>query len=206
MSATTRPATTVAESLKSSARGTEAYLQRLEKLHQTGALSARDVTRTYEGAFLAFHTGLERHIERLFMALIMSRVSPTGPRTRSLVQISSDRVAHAVVSGDRPYADWLPLDKTKKRAPIYLAGGRPFDRLRTVDIQVFERMQIIRNAVAHRSHHAKRSFKRTLIDGKGIPPSQQSPAGYLRGPHTSGQSRLSYLMAQGVDTVERLCA
>ncbi len=140
------------------------------------------------------------------MALVMSRVQTSDPDAESLVQIRSDKVAHAVIRGGRKYADWLPLEKTKERAPVFLSRGRPFDRLRDVDIQVFQRMQIIRNAVAHRSHHAKRRFKRALIDGQGIPPTQQNPAGYLRGPHATGQSRLSYLMAQGVDTVDRLCA
>lgn len=201
-----KPASRISGSLKAYARTTEGYVGRLENLHRTGALSARDVTRTYEGAFLAFHTSLERHIERLFLALVMSRVAPSGPRPRNLVRITDHRVAHEVVTGDRPYVDWLPLAKTKRRASIYLSGGRPFDRLQPVDMQVFERMQIIRNAIAHQSHHAKRSFKKVLIDGQGLPPAEQSPAGYLRGSHTSGQSRLSYLMAQGVDTVDRLCA
>ncbi len=201
-----KPAAGIAESLKSYARATEGYVNRLERLNQTGALSTRDVTRTYEGAFLSFHTNLERHIERLFLALIMARVAPSGARTKSLVKIADHRVAHEVVSGDRPYADWLPLGKTKQRASVYLSQGKPFDRLQPVDIQVFERMQIIRNAVAHQSHHAKRRFKMALIDGQGLPPVEQNPAGYLRGRHTAGQSRLSYLMAQGVDTLERLCA
>lgn len=201
-----KPAATIADSFKSYARGTESYVERLERLHQAGALSARDVTRTYEGAFLGFHTSLERHIERLFLALLMSRVTPSGSGTKSLVQITDNRVAHGVISGDRSYVDWLPLHKTKKRAAIYLSRGKPFDRLESVDIQVFERMQIIRNVVAHKSRHATTKFKRALIDGQGIPPKEQSPAGYLRGSHAPGQSRLSYLMAQGVDTLDRLCA
>ena len=204
--ASPKPAANIAESLKSYARSTESYVDRLERLNQAGRLSNRDVTRTYEGAFLSFHTSLERHIERLFLALVMARVLPTGTETKSLVRIADHRVAHAVICGDRPYADWLPLNKTKQRASVYLSRGKPFDRLKPVDIQVFDRMQVIRNAVAHQSHHAIRSFRRVLIEGQGIPLVEQSPAGYLRGSHTAGQSRLSYLMAQGVDTLDRLCA
>jgi hypothetical protein len=136
----------------------------------------------------------------------MARVAPSDPGAKSLVKIADNRVAHGIIGGDRAYVDWLPLHKTKKRAAIYLSRGKPFDRLESVDIQVFERMQIIRNVVAHRSSHAKKSFKRVLIDGQGIPPREQSPAGYLRGNHAPDQSRLSYLMAQGVDTLDRLCA
>jgi hypothetical protein len=201
-----KPASSIASSLKRSARGTQGYLDRLEKLHSAGHISQRDVTRSYEGAFLAYYTGLERHIERLFMGLIMSRLSPSGPKTRALVQISSDQTAHRVVSGGKRFSDWLPIEKTTKRAETYLSGGRPFDRLRPVDYEVLNRMHIIRNAVAHRSSHANLRFRRQLIEGNGIPPHQQTPAGYLRGQHTTGQSRLSYFIAQGVDTVDLICA
>lgn len=206
MSSSPKPASTVADSLKRSARGTQGYLDRLERLCTAGALSGRDVTRAYEGAFLTYYTGLERHLERLFLGLVMARVTPSGRKTRALVQIASDRTARQVISGDRPFADWLPIDRTTKRAARFLSEGRPFDRLRPVDHEVFERMHIIRNAVAHRSSHASRRFKSQLIDGQGIPVYQQTPAGYLRGAHAPGQSRLSYLMAQGVDTVGRICA
>jgi hypothetical protein len=206
MPATPNPASTIADSLRRSARGTQGYLDRLEGLHAKGFLSSRDVTRAYEGAFLTYYTGLERHLERLFMGLVMARVTPSGRKTRALVQIASDRTARKVVSGDRAFADWLPIDKTTQRAARFLSGGRPFDRLRPVDLEVFERMHVIRNAVAHRSSHAGKRFKKQLIEGQGIPRYQQTPAGYLRGAHAPGQSRLSYFMAQGVDAVDRICA
>jgi hypothetical protein len=75
-----------------------------------------------------------------------------------------------------------------------------------VDRDALERMRLIRNAVAHKSHGAMGQFKMRLIEGKGIPPRQRTPAGYLRGQHAPGQTRLSYLMAQGVAALDRVCA
>lgn len=200
-----RHAKTIAESLKQSARGTEGYLNRLEGLHAEKRLSERDVTRAYEGAFLAFYTGLERHIERLFMGILMRRVVVSGRPARALVETSSEVTARRIVAGDRRYVDWLPIEHTTRRARHLLSEGRPFDRLLPVDTEVLEKMRIIRNAVAHKSNHASRRFRETLVDGKGLPPLQRTPAGYLRGQHAPGQTRLGYFMAQGVEAVERLC-
>jgi hypothetical protein len=199
-----RPATAVADAFLGSTRGVLGYLARLEARHSEGVLSAQDVTRAYEGAFLGYYTSLERHIERLFFGLLMGRYTVSG-HSAPRITIASHRVAHEVVAGDRGYADWLPITKTERRAPIYLAGGRPFDRLNSVDKEVLQRMQWIRNAVAHRSAHATRVFRRQLIDGKGIPPRQRSPAGYLRGEHAPGQTRLEYLAAQSSQSLQKLC-
>lgn len=195
----------IAESFRRSARSSQGYLERLERLHRARKLSQRDVTRAYEGAFLSFYTGLERHLEQLFMGLLMSRVVVSGRPVRSLVT-ASEVTARRIVAGNRAYAEWLPIHHTTRRARSLLSEGRPFDRLSNVDTQVLEQMRIVRNAVAHKSSHANRRFRKEFIDGNGIPPLQRTPAGYLRGQHAAGQTRLAYFMAQGVSTMDRLCA
>lgn len=205
MSSAPKPASTIADSLRRSARGTQGFLDRLESLHASKRLSATDVTRAYESAFLSFYTELESHIERLFLGLLLVRIAPTRRSARSLVGVSSDRTARAVLGGDRGYADWLPIEKTAARASVFFSRGRPFDRLLPVDREVFERMHIVRNAIAHRSHRSLERFRRRLIEGQGIPTRQRTPAAYLRGAHSSNQTRLSYFMAQGVDAIDRIC-
>jgi hypothetical protein len=194
----------VASQFKGSARATEGYLRRLEGLNAAGVLSDRDVTRAYEGAFLSYYTDLERHIERLFLGLVMGRFV-VSPSSSSLVQIQSEVVARKVVGGGRRYTSWLPIRYTEDRAEVFLSRGAPFDRLISVDHDALERMRLIRNAVAHKSHGAMVQFNKNLIEGKSIPPKQRTPAGYLRGQHAPGQTRLSYLMAQGVAALDRIC-
>lgn len=201
-----KPARGVADSLKQSARGTQGYLNRLERLHVAKQLSQRDVTRAYEGAFLTYYTSFERHIERLFIGILMARLAVSGRQARALVQVTSDKTARNIIRGDRKFVDWLPIERTTQRASLFLSEGRPFDRLSDVDKEVLERMRIVRNVVAHRSGHAGRQFRSVLIEGQGIPPYQRTPAGYLRGQHAPGQSRLAYFMAQGVEAMDRICA
>jgi hypothetical protein len=135
----------------------------------------------------------------------MGRYTVTGHNVRPLVQIQSDAVARRVVAGGKRYVDWLPYVHLESRAPAFLSGGRPFDRLEKDDKVVLERMLWIRNAIAHRSSHALKVFHDQLVEGKGLPPAQRTPSGYLRGQHAPGQTRLEYFMAQGAIALGRLC-
>jgi hypothetical protein len=178
----------------------------LEGHHASGRLSGRDVTRAYEGAFLGFYTELERHLEQLFVGLIMGRYTVSGSNVRPLVRIDSEVVARRVIAGGQRYVDWLPYGHIDRRAPAFFSGGRPFNRIDGGDRTVLDRMLWVRNAVAHRSSHAMRVFRKNLVDGKGLPPDQRTPAGYLRGQHSPGQTRLEYFMALGVGVVGKVCA
>lgn len=187
-------------------RGVSGYLRRLEALHASGRLSNRDVTKAYEGAFVGFYTDLERHLEQLFVGLVMGRYTVTGFNVRPLVKIESEVVVRQVLASGQRYVDWLPYRHIDKRAPAFLSGGRPFDRSDGGDRTVLERMAWVRNAVAHRSSHATKVFRSNLVDGKGLPPDQRTPAGYLRGQHAPDQTRIEYFMALSVGLVSKLCA
>lgn len=201
-----RPASeAVGEVFLARSRAVSGYLRRLETHHASGRLSTRDVTRAYEGAFLGFYTDLERHLEQLFLGLIMGRYRVTGSNVRPLVKIDSELVARRVVAGGQRYVDWLPYFHIDRRAPAFLSGGRPFDRIDADDRRVLDGMLWVRNAVAHRSSHAMKVFRKNLVEGKGLPPDQRTPAGYLRGQHAPGQTRLEYFMALGVAAVGKIC-
>ena len=72
------------------------------------------------------------------------------------------------------------------------------------DRKVFERMSLVRNAIAHDSAYALKQFQREFVDGRSLPPEHHRPAGYLRGQHAIGQTRLEYLFAEAVNVLRRL--
>jgi len=182
-------------------------MKRLESLHASGALSQTDISRAQAGALLAFHTYVERSLERLFIGLLMRRLTSSQAGVSSLVHIRSDVVARAIVSGGRNYVDWLPFEQhTLKRADAFLSAGRPFSTLARADYASLERLGIVRNAIAHESTYALRRFRVQFVDGRGLPPGQQSPSGYLRGQHRPGQSRFENMMADVVVTFAKLCS
>lgn len=199
------PASKIAGEVQARARGLEAYVGRMERLAARGELGASDLHRVYSGAFLSFHTYLERSIERLFLGLLMGRL--TKADVSSLVSIKSDAVARAVIVGGRGYVDWLPLERfTVPRAKAFLSRGKPFSDVPRADRRALERLGVIRNAIAHESAHALRRFGEAFTEGRALPPAQRAPAGYLRGQHTVGVTRFSYHLAETVAVVTRLCA
>ena len=201
-----KPALSVAREFASRARGLDMYLRRIEKLHSQGNLPRSDVERAYAGVFLEFHAFLERSLERLFLGLLRGRFVSSDSAVQPLIDVNSDAVALAVVRGSQRYANWLPYERfTLRRAKAFFSRGLPFSRLDKPEISAFTDASIIRNALAHQSGAALRSFRKTLVEGRNLPPSEHRPSPYLRGFHTIGQRRMNYNLAMVTTVIGTLC-
>jgi hypothetical protein len=199
------PASRVSAEVASRARGLNAYVARMERLAAKGDLTHVDLRRVYAGTMLSFFTYLERSVERLFLGLLMGRFELS--EVEPLIAVRSERVARAVLVGAKPYIDWLPFDRyTVPRAHAFFAGGRPFSAVPTPDITALERLNVIRNAIAHESTHAQRQFRRRFVKSSALPPSQHTPSGYLRGQHSVGVTRLNYIFADMSRIFANICS
>jgi hypothetical protein len=108
-------------------------------------------------------------------------------------------VAREVIIGpNRSYVDWVPYRRTVELATVFFKGGRPFSDLAQPHKDVLHKSHIIRNAIAHKSKHSLKEFERHIIGSSTLPPSECSPAGYLRGllRISPSQTRFSNLLAQ----------
>lgn len=175
----------------------------MERQHALGSISLLDLERVHAGALIGFYAYYEQSLEKLFLGILLRRLSRAD--VNPLVQIASDRVARDVIEAGRPYASWLPYDYTQRRAAAYFSGGRPFSVLTASDKQTLKRLAILRNAVAHESGSARSKFENEFVVGKSLPPGQHRPAGYLRGNHAAGQSRLAYHFAEAVVIFTKIC-
>lgn len=199
-----RPPSKVADEVASRGQGLAAYAARMERLYADRKIGRPDLNRVYAGAFLSFHTYVERSLERLFLGLLMGRF--TSPGIGPLVTIKSEVVARAVVSGERKYVDWLPFERhSQARAIAFLSSGKPFSEVEKADARILDRLGIVRNAIAHESSHALRTFRRTFVDGRSLPTEQQTPAGYLRGQHSPGVTRFANTINETVVVFGKLC-
>jgi hypothetical protein len=198
------PATEVSNALAGRARTITLHVRRLDKAHQNGTLGTGDLDFAYAGAFLAWCTSLESSLEKLFIGVLMKRYEISAS-VRPLVEIRSDKVARAVVRGDRNYVDWLPFSLTTRRAKAFLSSGLPFAALGQPHLGALERTSKVRNAIAHDSSHAQRVFRAEFIDGQNLPSWQHRPGGFLRGQHAGPQLRLHFLMSEGLSAITALC-
>ena len=205
MCAVPRSAQTVAKALRTRAKALDRYLRRVERLHFAGQVPAGELKYAYTGAFITFYTETETRLEELFLGLLTGRIKPTRASIRPIVSVKSDRVARNALKGERAFVDWLPYNKTRKRARAFLSRGEPFSSLSSKHRKALERASIMRNAIAHRSGSARRLFEREFVDNKSLPPAERRPAGYLRGLHTPGQRRINLQFAEVVAALDALC-
>src|SRR6266849_9819453 len=100
----------------------------MERLYTQSMIAKRDVEHIYGAIFLGVYASFEGMLEDLFLKLLTARVR-VPHSVRSKVTFRSDMTARGVVFGDRKYLDWVPYDRTVKRAENLFYGGRPFTRL-----------------------------------------------------------------------------
>lgn len=149
-----------------------------ESAFADGSLRRSDVDHIYESTFLDLVSYFEVFVEDLFFICVLGRsaigdVEPT-------VTFPTRRLAAVLSSAERGYTSWSKMQEVLVRAEIYLKDGRPFSRLRGRgrDLEVLSSGLKIRNAIAHRSEHAKTQF--LMLPEKTLPPSRRTPAGYLQ--------------------------
>ena len=105
------------------------------------------------------------------------------------ITFSTSRMARQFVYAERPYADWLPYDRTLRRAQLFFnKKGAPFSNLESADKAVLLELHATRNAIAHLSRHAQRQFEQA-VDTRLLRPSELRPAPYLRSNFSVGTTR-----------------
>ena len=175
--------------------------KKVEKLYARGLLVRRDIERIYEGIFLDAITSTEAMLENIFIQYLVSKKN-RGAIAR--IQVNSHNVARDVLlGGDKRYLDWLPYDKTEKRAKAFFRGGRPFTQLNSIYKQNLSEMLDIRNAIAHESSHAKAKFDK-LIHGKPLLPHEKTPSGYLRSKIDPDTTRYQFYASEMVGIIRYL--
>lgn len=161
-------------------RYTDSTRRRVEKLHQQGSLYRKDVETVYAGLFLDAFTAFERFIEELFLGLLSGNVTHRLASVSPRASFTSREALWGIVIGPK-YADWLPYERTLKRAKAYFRAGVPFSRLNGPQEKRLEMLLAIRHVLAHKSYHSQLQFERKVISSHHHLTSQEkTPAGYLR--------------------------
>lgn len=174
--------------------------QKSESLHTDGRIGRRDLETIYAGLLIQAITGFEDFLDDLFHQICLGKISYAAARgVRPRLSFRSTAVLRQVILGEgREYLDWLPYHQTTKRAEVYLRGGRPFSDLDAADGSSLARAVRVRNAVAHASPYALRTFRDKVVGGAVLLPHERRPVGYLRsaigaGGQTQFQAILSNL-------------
>lgn len=163
----------------------EAARSRFESTLSTGPGASGDILMAYEGLFLRLVVALESYLDKYLAELLDKSHTSTTTGFAIQVTFTAPAVREAVILNLDDYKDWLPYDRTIKIAELYLKDGVPFTLAGDDERGHVKSMYIIRNAIAHSSAHAQRTFRDKVIGSAKLPPDEMTPAGYLRGAYRS---------------------
>jgi hypothetical protein len=155
-----------------------------EALFSFKRIVKRDVSLIYSGLFIDAVTSFEQFIEKLFVGLLVGRISHSL-RVKPLAKFKSSKICKEIICNERPYVDWLPYDKTLKKAKIYFEDGEPFSLVDSSYIKKLRDMSIIRNSLAHKSEFAQSKFINIIKSVPYLTTEEKRPIGFLRGAHIS---------------------
>lgn len=173
-------------------------------IHRSRAVA--DKNQLVSGALVSYYAFYERRIEELFMGLLTGRVQHPSLNVSQLAQFSSIRSAEQIVRDGKKYIDWLPYDRhTLGRSKLYFNDGLPFTRLTPAQRGLLDELGVLRNALAHQSAHSLKRFEAEFVEGAALPSWQSTPAGYLRGDHALGTTRLEHYLRSTVGVMNALC-
>ena len=112
-------------------------------------------------SFFQIFLSWEFFLEETFTLYLWGKRPPSGIPPRRLVRPSTRKEAILMVVGaDRNYVDWTKVDGLNSRAKKYFDDGKPYTDAFYGQRQFFEELRVIRNAIAHSSHHSQEEFKK----------------------------------------------
>ncbi len=153
---------------------------RVSDLHVRRQLNVTDCDLVYESTFLAAICQFEAILQELLITFVCQRRRSTR-RCRPLVTVGSRADFVRIALGERTYFDLLPYGgKAIPLAKRFLRDGRPFTDVEPNDLHILSDGMKIRNAIAHRSGHAMKVFRRDVAGTDSLPLSRCVPGVLLR--------------------------
>ncbi len=179
---------------------------KIENLLVNNNLEKIDVLTVYDGLFLGLFTDFEQLLEELFWGLLEGKVTIDGYKINEIrkIKISPQSEINSVILGGQRYLDWLPYNKTIKRAEIFFHDGIPFNNLDNDQKAYLGRYHKIRNAIAHKSPKSQADFDK-IIQNLPLLPSQKTPAGYLRSKPRGQETQYEIAATQLIQIALDLC-
>lgn len=122
--------------------------------------SKRHKEMVIELAFLRAYLAWEMFLEEAFILYLIGKRPPKGRPPHRYVSPPSRKVAEQLIlPEDWQYVKWTVASKVAKRAERFFRQGRPFTPILQPQVNAFDEMRILRNAIAHWQHSTQEKFK-----------------------------------------------
>ena len=157
--------------------------RRVQAAYTSGSVHIVDIELVYESSLLSamgsFEGCLEVLLEEFVCGVKSSRPSVRAPR----VKPRSRSDFRSVLLRGRKYVNYAPYSETIKHAKHFLIDGLPFSDFNVVsnsDRNTLAELQIVRNAIAHKTDNALSKFRTQVPAASSLPPHLRRPGRFLR--------------------------
>ncbi len=149
-----------------------------------------------ELAFMRSYLAWERFLEESFILYLLGR-KPQHRRYAPKRSVTPRNWNHAfqllLPETGRAYADWDNVDTIRVRAKRFFVNGEPFESALTPRLHLFQEIQVIRNAIAHRSLSSQVKFQDLVRDKLKYLPPNITVGGFLESVIAGTSPPVTYL-------------
>lgn len=176
-----KPSSTLSHNLSKQYLSLNKTRLEIDSLRNQRLITKKAKDRMYESLFLNSQVLFESFLEDLFIGLLVDNKSLTQRNVTPRVKVKTHSMAREIIIGpEKLYLDWIPYERTIKRAKLFFREGRPFVSLSQQQKDLIHRCHIIRNAIAHKSDYSKQKFESNIIATTTLLPREKNPTGYLQ--------------------------
>lgn len=143
-------------------------------------LRVSDVEHVYASSFLSLVSRWEAFLEDTLLETVCGPANGALSRRR-LVRISTpERFRSILLHPNLDYVSMPTLKRAKDLFELYLVDGGPVAGITEANRTYIQQASWIRNAIAHASNHAERTFKEKVPGVDSLANNRRQPGPFLR--------------------------
>lgn len=163
------------------------YVRRVQRccLRVEGEFGAKrlritDVELVYSSGFLAVVTRWEGFLETSLFEAVCSPAPERLEQKRHLSVASRSHFQRLLFHPGRDYASLTTVRQARDTYELFLKGGGPFGAISEENQTFIQQAIWIRNAIAHSSESAARTFREKVPGVDSLPINRRQPSAFLR--------------------------
>ena len=147
--------------------------------HSSSPMSWRQSSELIEGIFMKFYVRWEDYQESVFLAYLMGKPRSNGRVVRAHFVPRDTKHARQVYLDRRGFSDWTAPEVVLERSDLLLHNGGPFRRALASRTSELQELKTLRNAIAHNSGPARKSFEKLVRNRLTYMPPNTTPGTFL---------------------------
>lgn len=154
--------------------------RRMEHELSRKTLNVTNVELVHCASFLSVCSQWEALIEDIIFEAVCGPPSKKRGFIRYIDVRDRPRLRNLLLFPEKKYLSLTNLNSARSLASLFIRDGRPLSAVSEPNQTFLQQAIWIRNAIAHKSKHAREEFRDKVPGVKSLPPTQRLPGAFLR--------------------------